>query len=105
MTTRRTLGSLLHPDDRKHVLAAYTHRFTMEHVPAWSQRQREDGTYYAPHYRTDADWLSCTTFAVRNDGRLDHRVTHAEDFACRPLHVEYFPLGKSLAAPYRNRKG
>ena len=101
MTTRRTLGSLLHPADRAEVLQTYTSRFTMEHVPFWATVQRRDGTYYAPHYRTDADWLSCTTFAVRKDGRLHQGRTGAEDFACRPLHVEYFPLGKSLAAPYR----
>jgi hypothetical protein len=40
----------------------YVHRFTMEHVPAWTRKPRPDGTYYAPHYRSDAEWYERTAF-------------------------------------------
>jgi hypothetical protein len=45
----------------------YVHRFTMEHVPAWACKRPCDsgGTetrYYAPQFRTDAEWYENTVF-------------------------------------------
>lgn len=47
--------------------AQYVNRFTMEHVPAWSRNRPCDhgGTetrYYAPQFRTDAEWYANTLF-------------------------------------------
>lgn len=66
-------GDKLHPEDRAHVLAAYTHRFTREHFPAWAKSPRPDGTAYPPQFDSDAEWLARTQFHVRRDGRLDRR--------------------------------
>jgi hypothetical protein len=40
----------------------YPHRFTMEHVPTWAKRPLPSGRYYAPQFRTDAEWYANTTF-------------------------------------------
>ena len=74
----RKNGSDLHPDDQKHVLAAYVHRYTGEHVPQWATKRRWDGSRYMPQHATDSDWLHHTTFAVNKDGRLNQKSTHAE---------------------------
>jgi hypothetical protein len=61
-------GTELHPDDQKHVLAAYVHRFTGQHRPQWA-----DSQHCNVQFRDDADWLANTSFAVRKNGRLDRR--------------------------------
>jgi hypothetical protein len=70
------LGSDLGPSDRQHVLAAYVHRFTREHKPAWANRPWKDGQPYPVQFASDADWLANTRFTVRVGGRLDQRVHH-----------------------------
>jgi hypothetical protein len=40
----------------------YVHRYTMEHTPLWAMRQRQDGTFYAPQYRSDQEWYDNTIF-------------------------------------------
>ena len=92
---RRTLGSLLHSADRTEVLRTFIHRFTMDHVPAWAREKRGDGSYYAPHFASDDEWLSNTSFAVKADGRLDARFSHCDSSGLT------WPLGDSLTAPYR----
>lgn len=67
-------GSDLHPADRAHVLRAYVHRFTGDHRPAWARKPLPNGEPAPVQFASDADWLEHTTFAVRKDGRLDHRV-------------------------------
>lgn len=42
--------------------AIYVHRFTMEFVPQWARRPLNDGRYYAPQFRTDAEWYANTLF-------------------------------------------
>lgn len=42
--------------------ARYVNRYTMEFVPAWSQRPLEPGKFYAPSYRTDREWYDNTVF-------------------------------------------
>lgn len=46
--------------------AAYPHRYTMEHVPAWAKRPAPNGKFYAPHYRTDREWYDKTLFPPNN---------------------------------------
>ncbi|WP_274627588.1 hypothetical protein [Arvimicrobium flavum] len=67
-------GSGLHPADQAFVLAAYVHRFSGDHTPAWALRPRPDGTAYPLQFASDAEWLANSRFAVRRDGRLDRRV-------------------------------
>lgn len=69
------LGTELHLDDRKYVLAAYVHRMTVKNYRAnraYFERQFARGFRCAPI--TDAEWLATTRFAVRRNGRLDGRV-------------------------------
>ena len=63
-------------EDRRHVLAAYVHRYTKEHIPQWARQANHAGRGYRPQHATDLDWLANTLFTVRNDGRLDMRVHH-----------------------------
>jgi hypothetical protein len=63
------------PDDQRHVLAAYVHRYTREHVPAWARR--EPGRCPV-RFASDAEWLANTSFRVRRDGRLDRRARFCE---------------------------
>jgi hypothetical protein len=72
----------------------YVQRFTMEHVPAWTQRQRADGTYYAPQFRTDAEWYANTKF----HGDKGHP---GRWFTGCYTTGQTWPLGESLPAPYR----
>lgn len=90
MRDNRKLGTELHPDDRKHVLAAYVHRMTVEtraSYPDFAKRMVSRGYKLDPI--TDDEWLACTTFAVRVDGRLDRRVS-----ACQSMHPYYHYQGE-----------
>lgn len=70
----QTLGSKLHPQDQRHVLSAYVHRFTRDHKPSWAIKPRPDGSAYPVQFASDSDWLDHTLFSTRNDGRLDARA-------------------------------
>ncbi len=67
------LGINLHPDDKRYVLNAYINRFTKDHKPKWAYLTRKNGKKYKPQFASDTDWLKNTRFAVRKNGRLDHR--------------------------------
>ena len=66
-------GTALTAEDRHHVLAAYVHRYTRDHKPAWAHADR-DGIPYPVQFASDQDWLTNTLFAVRKNGRLDQRA-------------------------------
>jgi hypothetical protein len=70
-TTKR--GCDLSPDEQKYVLAAFVHRFTGQHKPAWARLLRPDGTAYPVQFKDDADWLAHTDFEVTARGKLDTR--------------------------------
>ncbi len=73
----------------------YVHRYTMEHIPAWARKPCEgNGKFYAPQYRSDAEWYANTYFPgepelVGDDG------THCQSFN------QTWPLGQWLDAPYQ----
>lgn len=71
-------GHQLHPDDQKHVLSAYVHRFTGEHKPQWAHKTLSDGSRYREQHATDKDWLHNTKFAVKKNGRLHQGVRRCE---------------------------
>ena len=72
--------------------AQYVHRFTMEHVPQWAKRPMNDGRYYAPQFRTDAEWYANTRFP----GEPGHLGGKNE---CTTLN-QTFPLGQWLTKAY-----
>lgn len=88
MRETRKLGTELDPSDQDHVLAAYVHRFTREHKPEWANKPWKDGKPYPLQFDSDADWLANTTFAVRKNGRLDHRVQDCQSNPTWPDNPE-----------------
>lgn len=72
--------------------ARYVHRFTMDHVPSWATKVREDGTYYAPQFSSDREWYENTLFPGESELCMNgscYTTNHS------------FPLGKALQTPYR----
>lgn len=85
--SRTRFGTELPPDDRRLVLAAFVHRYTREHVPAWARRELWVGDEpYPVQFDSDAEWLAHTRFAVRSDGRLDRRVHSCHSEPTFPDH-------------------
>lgn len=85
---RVALGSELSPEDRKHVLASYVHRFTREHRPQWAAGIWKDGKPYPVQFASDAEWLAHTRFAVTAGGSLDHRVKECQSAPTWPDNPE-----------------
>lgn len=54
---------------RREALARYVHRFTRDHVPAWSRQEWKDGLTYPVQFGSDSDWLAHTTFPLSKDGK------------------------------------
>lgn len=74
--------------------ARYPNRYTMEHVPNWAVKERSDGTFYAPQYRTDREWYDNTLFPGEKDWDPEDRAT------CCSLRQSW-PLGMWLRkGPY-----
>lgn len=67
------LGTELLPEDQRHVLSAYLHRFTKDHKPKWASGTRPNGEPYPVQFDSDRDWLAHTAFAVTESGHLDRR--------------------------------
>lgn len=72
--------------------AQYPHRYTMEHVPAWALKQRDDGKYFAPQYRSDAEWYENTIFPGEPG-------VHGNRKFCESNNCTW-PLGMSLDEPF-----
>lgn len=87
-------GTQLHYQDREHVLAAYVHRFTREHKPAWANKPMPNGKPYPVQFDSDLDWLEHTDFAIRKNGRLDMRV---KSCFCSPTWPDNPELRKQAA--------
>ena len=76
----RTLnGNQLRPEDQQAVLNSYPYRMTHESVVRWPEARRvmESGGFRLALI-SDQEWLECSRFAVRKDGRLDRRVRFCE---------------------------
>lgn len=72
--------------------ATFVHRFTLEHVPAWSRKPFGDGTYPAPQYSSDREWYENTRFNGE-DPLATSKYCYSSG--------QTWPLGKALSAPYR----
>ncbi len=81
-------GTQLSANDQRHVLSAYTHRFTREHVPAWAKETRPDGSAYPVQFDSDQEWLANTQFHVTASGDLDKRVNHCHSTPTWPDNPE-----------------
>lgn len=76
--------------------ARYVHRFTMELVPRWALDPAPSGKYYAPQFRSDAEWYANTYFP----GEPAHPAPN--DAYCYTTGRTW-PLGKWLDARYERR--
>lgn len=76
----------------------YVHRFTLDHVPAWAREQREDGTYYAPHFASDREWYDNTIFPGE-PGHPDNQTGHYRPKSCYTTG-QTWPLGQALEQPF-----
>jgi hypothetical protein len=78
--------------------AQYVHRYTMEHVPAWTaQINANNGKYYAPQFRTDREWYDNTVFPGE-PGHSEYRIRKSEYCETRN---QTWPLGQWLDRPYK----
>lgn len=74
---------------------AFIHRFTMDHVPAWSVRLKSpSGQYYAPHYSSDREWYDNTVFDGES-GMASRNFCYSTG--------QTFPLGRFLDTPYTGK--
>lgn len=64
------LGSQLSPALQAECKRTFVHRFTAEHLPAWSRAEWKDGKPYPLQFASDADWLANTEFPITSTGRL-----------------------------------
>ena len=71
--------------------AQYVHRYTMEHIPAWSQVPHNDA-YYAPQYKSDREWYENTKF---------HGESEMADKNSCYSSGQTWPLGQWLDKPFR----
>lgn len=72
--------------------AQYVYRYTMEHVPAWARQPTALGKYYAPQFRTDAEWYAATKFP----GEPGYIGIGTDCYTTG----QTWPLGKWLEKPY-----
>jgi hypothetical protein len=87
VTPTQARGDQLTAEDQKDVLAAYVHRHTREHRPAWANKLW-NGKPYPVQFASDAEWLANTLFAVRRNGRLDQRARSCESHPTWPDNPE-----------------
>jgi hypothetical protein len=85
---RTIKGTELDYVDQKHVLAAYVHRFTGQHKPDWASKEWKDGKPYPVQFKDDGDWLANTLFTVKENGRLDRRVSECQSYPTWPNNPE-----------------
>jgi len=81
------LGSELSSTDQKYVLRAFTHRYTGDHKPNWTNSPWKFGEYPL-HFKDDKDWLENTKFFVTKNGSLDNRYNRCESTPTWPNNPE-----------------
>lgn len=69
----------------------FTNRYTMEHVPQWAREKQHEGKYYAPHFRTDAEWYAATLFFGESE-LATKNICHTTG--------QTWPLGRWLDKPF-----
>lgn len=75
----------------------FIHRFTMEHVPRWSQQcNLGNGKFYAPGYRTDLEWFENTEFYDPSVPDSEQLASKGSCYSSGPS----WPLGHWLDEPY-----
>lgn len=83
MFERSKFGHELTPAEQQHVLAAYVHRYTGDHMPSWAR-----GKNVPVQFASDQDWLRNTEFAVLRSGALNRRVRYCYSHPTWPNNPE-----------------
>lgn len=84
---------------KNEALRAYSMRYTGEHVPDWSKKAAPNGSFYAPQYQNDAEWLSKTSFPVTTkQGEL--QLAQGNNIHCQSIQAS-FPWGQWLDTPFQ----
>lgn len=90
----RTVSRLISFEQAK---AQYIHRYTLEHVPAWSRTPvtlpGQPLRFYAPQFRSDREWYDNTLFP--GEGHVGKREQHCFTTG------QTWPLGQWLSEPFR----
>lgn len=84
---------------RDAALRSYTHRYTGEHIPAWTRKAAPNGNFYAPQYQNDAEWMAKTLFPVENKGGA-LQLASGKDVHCQSNNPSW-PWGQWLDAPFK----
>lgn len=71
----------------------YSHRYTLDHVPAWARTPCSNGKFYAPQYASDAEWYERARFP--GEGEIPRRAKHCES------GTPTWPRGQWLDEPMR----
>lgn len=78
---------------------SFSLRYTGEHVPDWSKKAAPNGSFYAPQYQTDAEWMSKTLFPVTTKhGQM--QLTEGKNIHCQSMSPS-FPWGQWLDTPFQ----
>lgn len=99
MTKALIRGDLLPQDLQEHAHRAYVHRFTREHVPAWSKHPMPDGKSYVVQFDNDKEWLGRTLFPVIvKRGQIERlaEIGHCRSF---PTWPDGIPEGAGSYGP------
>jgi len=72
--------------------SCYPHRYTCQHVPAWTKYAAPNGMFYAPQFLTDREWYENTLFAGESE-LADKKHCHTTG--------QTWPHGQWLDMPYR----
>lgn len=78
MRAKLVKGARLTSAQKRAVLAAFVHRFTGEHRPAWSLQKMPNGGSYAPTHATDTEWVNDHAFYITAQGALASKPGRAE---------------------------
>lgn len=92
-------GATLSPALQQDALRSFVHRYTGEHVPAWSQKEAPNGSFYAPQYVNDKEWLEKTMFPVEIK-RGETQLASGQDVHCQS-NTPSFPWGQWLDVPFK----
>ena len=92
-------GATLSPALQQDALRSFVHRYTGNHVPAWTQKAAPNGSFYAPQYVDDKEWLEKTMFPVEVK-RGETVLASGKDVHCQS-NTPSFPWGQWLDTPFK----
>lgn len=91
-------GTTLSAALQREMVRSFAQRYTGEHVPEWTKKAAQNGSFYAPQYKDDAEWLSKTLFPmVFKQGVM--QLAKGHNVHCQS-NTPSFPWGNWLDKPF-----